>query len=110
MVERDRTKPMLGKEKSCGNKRRSVSKRRKFNIAEGVTTFSTPDERALAVKSTALAGVGAVGAESTRTGKTDKAANLFNAGVLDNVLTIDERGCAALQLSGMTTGKALNRF
>ena len=101
---------MLGKGKSCGNKRRSVSKRRKFNIAEEVTAFPTPDERALAVKSTALAGVGVVGAEATRTGKTDKAGDLFNAVVLDNILTIDERGCAALQLRGMTTGKALNRF
>jgi len=110
IAERDRNKPMLGKGKGSGSNRRNLGKRRKYNIAEEVTTFATPDERALAVKCTALAGSGAVGAGAARGAKTADAAGLFNEGVLDNVLTTDEHGKPLLQLQGMTTGPALNRF
>ncbi|CAN0562874.1 unnamed protein product, partial [Laminaria digitata] len=110
IAERDRNKPMLGKGKSSGSNRRNLGKRRKYNIAEEVTTFATPDERALAVKCTALAGSRAVGAGAVRGAKSADAAGLFNEGVLDNVLTTDEQGKPLLQLQRMTTGPALNRF
>ena len=49
---------MLGKGESSGITRPNLSKRRKNNITEEVTTFTTPDVRALAVGATALAGGG----------------------------------------------------